>query len=1031
MSGGTINQVLATAASNDGKDGDFEVDFEKEFFQSLMLGTKASNAFPTDEEELEYLQSLPAYKERMDDIKNRLTGLVEKLAAHVGGGKDATSVAGLADLDPAAAETFEPVSDVVDLLLENIDSYLDEGQKGAATNTVKAVSGGDLVRRVQQGLHGVITHANITRPQTRFSTPVDNSRPAIPTEETTDTPSSAGGNAVEAHARSLGVDVELMRAGGARSRQQHPKEVEIRTVTKDAPAWLFTPPSTANPPQVPSLDSVPVTFIDTPSQLEQVYEELKDEQRIAVDLENHSYRSFQGFLCLMQISTDTKDYLVDLLTLRDHMNILKPVLEDPAVLKVMHGADSDVVWLQRDFGIFLVGLFDTGQAARVMHYPSAGLAHALRHHCDVHANKAYQLADWRLRPLPTEMAKYAREDTHYLLYIFDRMRAELLSQSNLDDGSEEENNLMQSVMDRSCQVSLSVYEAPVYTPSSFRRIIRRRSLRLSHKQERVLAAVHEWRDRVGRNEDESEEYVMPQGMLVRVAQQTPMTREALEATSNPLPPVVRVQLGQLLEVIKYAAASPLEPCELALKLASDKQPEKNKTTTAPGSPLTDARSYAAALVAKADKEAALKFKNSNNVEASVSAEASVTPARRSSDNGPMRAHIGVNSSRTTFVPISAGVSGLEGGDASAGKRDRKNSLQQERIVRATPSPVLTTDQLYDTAGWQDLHDSPTPSSLSGRGGRRARVGAGVGVVTLAAKTQALDLGASPQNSVSRQGAQRARERHGRIGAEQLAAGGATTSFSSMSAETPFATMATAMAASEGEITSVGGGGKHAVAQPDVINREGGALSLEAIGGIESVSREDAMADSPADADALESDDIPRSMAEIYRISNRNRKRNKEKKKTKDEVGDDDDAANADNNKRSKNVGMSSTSSGPVKGGDDAVKFMLDIGWVDNANISVSQAPTSASGEGVGGRGGGGEGGRGSKRHGKPHSPRRRTPTHRGGNGGKARFDYSQGVAAAAGAVAPPSSSSSSSRGGGGRGRGGRGGGRSNNNTYQG
>ena len=34
--------------------------------------------------------------------------------------------------------------------------------------------------------------------------------------------------------------------------------------------------------------------------------------------------------------------------------------------QVLHGADSDIVWLQRDFGIYVVNMFDTGQAARVL-----------------------------------------------------------------------------------------------------------------------------------------------------------------------------------------------------------------------------------------------------------------------------------------------------------------------------------------------------------------------------------------------------------------------------------------------------------------------------------------------------------------------------------------------------------------------------------------------------------------------------------------------------------------------------------------
>ncbi len=33
--------------------------------------------------------------------------------------------------------------------------------------------------------------------------------------------------------------------------------------------------------------------------------------------------------------------------------------------QVMHGADSDVVWLQRDFHIYCVNVFDTARASQV------------------------------------------------------------------------------------------------------------------------------------------------------------------------------------------------------------------------------------------------------------------------------------------------------------------------------------------------------------------------------------------------------------------------------------------------------------------------------------------------------------------------------------------------------------------------------------------------------------------------------------------------------------------------------------------
>lgn len=86
----------------------------------------------------------------------------------------------------------------------------------------------------------------------------------------------------------------------------------------------------------------------------------------AVDLENHNYRSFQGFVCLMQISTRTDDYLIDTLELRHVLCKLNEVFVNPRILKVLHGSDMDIIWLQRDFGLYVVNMFDTGQASRVL-----------------------------------------------------------------------------------------------------------------------------------------------------------------------------------------------------------------------------------------------------------------------------------------------------------------------------------------------------------------------------------------------------------------------------------------------------------------------------------------------------------------------------------------------------------------------------------------------------------------------------------------------------------------------------------------
>lgn len=72
----------------------------------------------------------------------------------------------------------------------------------------------------------------------------------------------------------------------------------------------------------------------------------------------------------MQISTKDKDYLIDTLVpeVRESLGILNIVFCDPNILKIFHGAESDIVWLQKDFGIYVVNIFDTFHVLFIYHY---------------------------------------------------------------------------------------------------------------------------------------------------------------------------------------------------------------------------------------------------------------------------------------------------------------------------------------------------------------------------------------------------------------------------------------------------------------------------------------------------------------------------------------------------------------------------------------------------------------------------------------------------------------------------------------
>ena len=76
---------------------------------------------------------------------------------------------------------------------------------------------------------------------------------------------------------------------------------------------------------------------------------------LGIDIENHHVLSYEGFVCLIQITTPTYEtFIIDALTLRSHIKeeLDSAVFSNPKITKVFHGClSSDVIWMQRDFGI--------------------------------------------------------------------------------------------------------------------------------------------------------------------------------------------------------------------------------------------------------------------------------------------------------------------------------------------------------------------------------------------------------------------------------------------------------------------------------------------------------------------------------------------------------------------------------------------------------------------------------------------------------------------------------------------------------
>ncbi|OMJ21696.1 Exosome component 10 [Smittium culicis] len=326
----------------------------------------------------------------------------------------------------------------------------------------------------------------------------------------------------------------------------HPYEYEIKSY--DPPSRYFSEVET-RVSQEWGADSNFV-HVDTPESLDQMINDiisLKDnDSDIAIDLEHHNYRSFMGFTCLIQLSTRYKDYIIDSLEVRSELYKLNIVTADPSRIKVFHGAESDIEWLQRDFGVYVVGLFDTYHATKILNYPKHSLAYLLQTIPKVNSDKKYQLADWRIRPLTADMLNYARADTHYLLEIFDVLRKELMS---VDNG-------LNNVINKSKTTALRIFEKEYYDgiygngPNGWNTLLSKHTFALNNKQLVVFKALHAWRDQIARLHDESIRYVLPNHILFSISSRLPDSVEKLLAACIPTPPLIRLYSREVLELIE-------------------------------------------------------------------------------------------------------------------------------------------------------------------------------------------------------------------------------------------------------------------------------------------------------------------------------------------------------------------------------------------------------------------------------------------------------------------------------------------------
>ena len=547
-------------------------------------------------------------------------------------------------------------------------------------------------------------------------------------------------------------------------------------------------------------NALPYTYVDTEAQLQAMIQVMESNQirTLAIDLEAHSVRTFSGLVCLMQLSfvllllddddddDDARDgrrpeapstttshdvsttttttnnnniqnYVVDTLALHDVLPLyLSPIMVNPNIVKVFHGADMDIAWLQRDFSIYVVNLFDTYRAAKYINeyrqqqrqpssslsrpkFPSLGYAGLVKHYCQNYTiNKQYQLSDWRIRPLPHDMIQYAVQDTYYLISIYEYIKYDLYHECG---GS----SAISNVLDISKHVSLIRYCPPPFDPYGYRSLLsllrppssvspsnRRRGTNkkkvhhtITVQQEMILKSLWDWRDQVARQEDESTLFVCSNAQLLRIIYSINYTdrRQISEShllsvfrsTSSPAlsspPPLLIKYVADLCQLVQntiigtnageLSFASTLPTTTLATEGDAEKDDiDDLENDDGDDDELEDED--------EDDEEVA----NSGLIDSTILKNTSTTQDTATSTVGPSR-----NSGSAFFKPAvrsgnsGGGGSGIPATTATLGPTSRTHhistatSISDGENIIARSSPVLGTEALYEQAGWLTPSDS--------------------------------------------------------------------------------------------------------------------------------------------------------------------------------------------------------------------------------------------------------------------------------------------------------------------------------------
>lgn len=284
-------------------------------------------------------------------------------------------------------------------------------------------------------------------------------------------------------------------------------------------------PPIDNPALAPPATERRTQLLDSQALFEAALDEWRRVSALGVDTEANSFFVYRERTCLVQVSSADTDWILDPFAV--DLAPFGEILANPAIEKIFHASEFDILSLKRDYGFTFANLYDTLIAAKAVGRKKVGLANLAEESLGLKLAKDEQRSDWGHRPLTRQQIEYAFADTRHLIALSDILKAEVLSR-----GSE----ILEEVTVDCVRVTEKVPRAKEFDPEVFEKHTSARKMDPASRQ--VLRSLFVAREAKAQEIDKPLFRIVGDEPLGEIALLRPTTKAELGKIRGITPPVL-------------------------------------------------------------------------------------------------------------------------------------------------------------------------------------------------------------------------------------------------------------------------------------------------------------------------------------------------------------------------------------------------------------------------------------------------------------------------------------------------------------